>query len=87
MVEGECLGKHRCEVKAQGFGDPCHKRTKVVAAAVTCNESTTTPGVAKQAWRPPSATPGVSAWVVEYPFEDSDSYFDSSSPELNQVQK
>lgn len=80
VVRSACVGKHRCEISTSGFGpDPCHGGDKSVAVAVLCNETF------ESRIQLPVHPPNITAWVVQYPFDDSDSTFTSSDPSLDEV--
>ncbi|CAK0810812.1 unnamed protein product [Prorocentrum cordatum] len=83
VVESLCLGKGSCSFEASSavFGhDPCHKTPKGFAGVVECSGAA---GMAV-AGDPPFK---LTAWVVNYPWVDSDSAFNSSDDMLNKVWK
>lgn len=88
VVEGLCLGKPRCTITASNSvfgGDPCHLTAKRLAAAVTCSAGRRADGAASPAPAAPSLNFTLTAWQVQYPWNESESHFSSSSPMLNQV--
>ena len=82
VIEKECLGKPSCSVTASNAvfgGDPCHLTPKYLAADVVC-----TPAQELSAGAP-DLDIALEAWIVRYPWIESDSSFSSSDPMLNHV--
>jgi len=89
VVEKACIGKASCTINVSNAvfgGDPCHGRSKRLAADVHCSHKSykgEQGGNKNKRYAAPAMK--LSAWQVAYPYYEGDSSFTSSNDMLNRV--